>query len=197
LLVVIVQAGAKMSGSPGIAVKPPICSGASQGLRCHLPHGEAECPSSPDQAVGPFTAIPGDPDVGRWVTGPGGVDGGGEERKDVASLLAAGHHDGQHALDEATAGGAACPETALAPQDRRTEGLFGGVVGRRHVLHAEEAAPHTISAVPSVPYMLPPMPVRLPRTPLPTRAAISVRNEGALRLLLWCRPNADDSTVLT
>ena len=54
--------------------------------------------------------------------------GFGDKLEDVAGLLAAGFDDGEQCLDEAAAFRTLGAEAEFAPDDRRTERAFAGVV---------------------------------------------------------------------
>ena len=56
----------------------------------------------------------------------------------MTPLLATGGRDGEEALNEAQTRRAVGAKGTFAPQDRRAEGAFGGVVGRFNALRSEE-----------------------------------------------------------
>ncbi len=75
-----------------------------------------------------------------------GFEGGGQDIKDIAFLLAAGFDDGQQGFDEAAAGGALGAEGQFAPDHGVTQHLFGAIIGRLNTGVAEEH-PELVPAV--------------------------------------------------
>ena len=69
--------------------------------------------------------------------------GGGEERKDVAALLAAGLDHRQHRLDEPAAAGALCPKRELPPDYRMTQRPLARIVRRLDPFVTQETSTAT------------------------------------------------------
>ena len=67
-----------------------------------------------------------------------GFDGGGDERKCVATLLTAGFNHRQHRLDEATAGSTLRPERQFPPDHRMTQRTLASVICRFHPFVIQE-----------------------------------------------------------